>query len=65
VTVTRVAVLSATHDANGHLRLNTAPDDYDVEERAAILEYDAADVYPTRQAAERRARQLQAKQRAR
>jgi hypothetical protein len=36
-------------------------DPYDFEERAAILEYDAADVYPTRQAAERRAAQLIAK----
>jgi hypothetical protein len=38
------------------------PDDaYAFEERAAILEYDAADCYPTREAAERRAAQLEAK----
>jgi hypothetical protein len=38
------------------------PDDrYAYEERAAILEYDAADCYPTREAAERRAAQLEAR----
>jgi hypothetical protein len=35
---------------------------YDVDELAAILEYDAPDCYPTREAAERRAAQLEAKQ---
>jgi hypothetical protein len=38
------------------------PDPYAFEERAAILEYDAADCYPTREAAERRAAQLEARQ---
>lgn len=38
--------------------------DYARDERAAILEYDAADVYPTRAAAERRAAQLEARQQA-
>jgi hypothetical protein len=37
------------------------PDPYAFEERAAILEYDAADCYPTREAAERRAAQLEAR----
>ncbi len=40
----------------------TKPLDYDYEERAAILEYDAADYFPTRQDAERRAAQLRAQE---
>jgi hypothetical protein len=39
----------------------TPADTYAFEERAAILEYDAADCYPTREAAERRAAQLEVK----
>jgi hypothetical protein len=40
----------------------TPADRYAFEERAAILEYDAADCYPTRDAAERRAAQLEARE---
>lgn len=60
----RTAVLAATQPLTGPLHLTTVADDYDWAERAAILEYDAADCYPTRAAAERRAAQLVLKARA-